>query len=853
MTAILGILLGNLGGASGPAGTVEYLTVEYLVVAGGGAGAQSRAGNYTGGGGGAGGMLANVSFIVDTITPYTVTVGAGGASNSSGNNSVFASITSTGGGAGGGSSGGSGNGFAGGSGGGGTGGVGSRKSGGAGIVGQGSAGGRGGPTATANMGAGGGGGAGGAGGDGINVPTGGAGGIGLESSITGISTYYAGGGGGSSSGAGGLGGGGTAAATSSATPTGGSPNTGGGGGAGSRNGGSGSTYYAGSLGGSGVVVIAYPTIYGPLQYIDAGLTYTVNTTDRSDYRVYRFTQGTGSVSWATGSTVPGQVMGVTAESGYGSGLARITFGSAYNGGSAITSYTVVSNPGNITLTVAASPITVSGLTDGVAYTFTVYATNAIGNGRPSVASNSITNGDVYYSSVGLLLKSAPYGNRSNDTFVDDGAFSHPVGAIGNPTLTNFNPYGLSFGSNVGSGYFGGSRFNDGLVVSATVGDGLIAPQDQDFTYEAWIYPLSLAGTKTIWSHRASPLGGAGSFGGATLIVLSDGIIRYYIANAAATTWQVNAVSTGHTMTVNVWQHVALIRSGNTVTAYLNGTAGTSVTVAAGSIGTSGQLSLMCGSEVGGSNFNGYMAGFRLVRESVVIPPAGGPTVPPTNFGFTPVLINFLPAIYDASPGSLVATASSIRLPGDTYTTDTYQWAPTSAYFDGNTQLTVTNADTVLQIGTADFTVEMWIRPESRSYPLNQPMVILDFRPTSSNAAYLVITLTSSGLIYYGIGGVNKIISTTAIPLSAWTHIAVVRSSGTTTLYLNGVQEGTFADTTSYLSTANRPIIGGGGYNAMDRKFIGYMQDLRITIGVARYTGTSFTLPTYAFIAASAPQ
>jgi Fibronectin type III domain len=63
---------------------------------------------------------------------------------------------------------------------------------------------------------------------------------------------------------------------------------------------------------------------------------------------------------------------------------------ASNGGSAITSYTVTSSPGNITATGASSPIVVSGLTNGTSYTFTVYATNSAGNGAVSVASNAVT-------------------------------------------------------------------------------------------------------------------------------------------------------------------------------------------------------------------------------------------------------------------------------------------------------------------------------------------------------------------------------------------------------------------------------------------------------------------------------
>lgn len=71
--------------------------------------------------------------------------------------------------------------------------------------------------------------------------------------------------------------------------------------------------------------------------------------------------------------------------------ATITFTApSSNGGSAITGYTVTSSPGGITGTGASSPITVSGLTTNTAYTFTVTATNAVGTGPASAASNSVT-------------------------------------------------------------------------------------------------------------------------------------------------------------------------------------------------------------------------------------------------------------------------------------------------------------------------------------------------------------------------------------------------------------------------------------------------------------------------------
>ena len=84
----------------------------------------------------------------------------------------------------------------------------------------------------------------------------------------------------------------------------------------------------------------------------------------------------------------------------GNNSASVTFTAPTDTGqSAITSYTVTSSPGGFTGTGASSPVTVSGLTNGTAYTFTVTATNAIGTGPASSASNSVTPalgiGDAY--------------------------------------------------------------------------------------------------------------------------------------------------------------------------------------------------------------------------------------------------------------------------------------------------------------------------------------------------------------------------------------------------------------------------------------------------------------------------
>ena len=218
-------------------------SVDYLLVAGGGSGGSG--GN--GGGGGAGGFRTGSLPLLPGS--YPVAVGAGG-NNYDGSDSTFASVTSMGGGKGGNQL--ATNGRNGGSGGGaGLGGT----TYGLGTSGQGHNGGEAGVSGPPGFGAGGGGGAGGAGAMGIGASGTGVGGVGLSSSISGVSVFYAGGGGGANNLAGaggGAGGGGKGAGSSPLTsPVAGSPNTGGGGG--------GATSGLGALGGSGIIIVRYPT------------------------------------------------------------------------------------------------------------------------------------------------------------------------------------------------------------------------------------------------------------------------------------------------------------------------------------------------------------------------------------------------------------------------------------------------------------------------------------------------------------------------------------------------------------------------------------------------------------------
>ncbi len=125
---------------------------------------------------------------------------------------------------------------------------------------------------------------------------------------------------------------------------------------------------------------------GALTFLSAG-TCTINADQAGNGTYLPAPQVTRS--FTVNAVVPGApTIGSASAS---NGQASVTFTAPVsNGGSAITGYTVTASPGGATGSGAASPVSVSGLTNGTSYTFTVRAINGVGTGAPSAASNAVT-------------------------------------------------------------------------------------------------------------------------------------------------------------------------------------------------------------------------------------------------------------------------------------------------------------------------------------------------------------------------------------------------------------------------------------------------------------------------------
>jgi hypothetical protein len=172
----------------------------------------------------------------------------------------------------------------------------------------------------------------------------------------------------------------------------------------------------------------------------------------------------------------------------------------------------------------------------------------------------------------------------------------------------------------------------------------------------------------------------------------------------------------------------------------------------------------------------------------------------------------------------------------------------SLKFDGNGDYIDADASSPdFELGSDDFTIETWVLFNSNSP--NDGCIISKHAPFTPHWVEIRLGSTQGAIItqvsFDGTSWGMSYQSTDLVATNTWYHIALVRSGSVFTTYIDGVANGTASSASSISNNTSYPLRLGARGNA-DQPLDGYIDDLRITKGVARYT-SNFTPPSQPFL------
>jgi hypothetical protein len=427
----------------------------------------------------------------------------------------------------------------------------------------------------------------------------------------------------------------------------------------------------------------------------------------------------------------------------------------------------------------------------------------------------------------MLLHGDGTNGAQNNTFVDGSANAFTITRNGTVTQGAINPFGsvapYDVATEGGSAYFNGTA--DYLAVPANTA---FSYTTGDFTWEFWVYPFAYgaAGCSTVdfWSN----VSGSYIVGQCQLFISPAGLAQFYYATGTAASANISSSSA---LQLNAWSHVAVVRSGSStgnLKLYVNGAlAATSAGAVTQNIGSTGAGSIGKQTATGTPfYFNGYISNVRIVKGTAVYTSAfTPPTAPLTAISGTSLLLGFANAgVVDNAMQSNLITVGTAQI-----STAVSKFGTGSILTNGTGNYAVAPASTAYTLG-GDFTIEFWMLRTTTG--ANTYMFCLG---DSFGATGLEVYLSTTGTILtvYS-ANAARITASTSIAQNTWASIAVVRSGTTVSLYLNGTSVGT--PWTSSATFSGAVYIGTEFYNgAVGGAFTGYIDELRITKGVARYT------------------
>jgi hypothetical protein len=387
------------------------------------------------------------------------------------------------------------------------------------------------------------------------------------------------------------------------------------------------------------------------------------------------------------------------------------------------------------------------------------------------------------------------------------------------------PSGGAAISTAQSKFGGASMYLDGTGAAVTASASIMDFGAGDFTVECWLYLLA---------EQYHGVVGSGADGGCVIGVAADGSVLCDYRGAGT-----GVTSSAGAASVNSWQHLAVTRSSGAVKIFVNG-----VAVATGTM--SAAFSAAATTSVGSFPgpvwlLNGYVDELRIIKGYAAYTANFTPSTqpfadPPPPLPSLLLHMDGPSAVTDSSPNALTFTT-----PPGSFNTTTKKFGNASYSVDSLQGLATTTRGIPSLVGV-NWTVEAWVYRLSGDATYACVVSLNGAADNSEFAGGLHLGVNANGSGYCNDGGSAAASSSAgAVPVGQWVHIAAVRSGGTTTLYFNGVADGTTSqEVVAGPYFANVGAVPGAPYSAFSSDIL--IDELRIIKGYAAYT-TNFTPPT----------
>jgi hypothetical protein len=500
------------------------------------------------------------------------------------------------------------------------------------------------------------------------------------------------------------------------------------------------------------------------------------------------------------------------------------------------------------------------ITKGVARYWTAFTPRAFAFPPAPTAVPAESSTDPYFANVGLLLHMD--GSNGSTTFTDSSPNALTVTPSGNAQIsTAQSKFGGSSGLFDGTGDF----LSPAITSALTFGTG-------DFTVEAWV--------RITASTLAFPQILTMNYGSTSLTIryadsASPYVHRLQVTLDSATAANTYYANISQSTYLNTWVHIAFTRSSNVCRLFINGNR-QYLSVGTGSaffqfvsFTSTANVTNLTNVTIG-TNFQGNIDDLRITRgvaryvgdfvpRTTAFPDVSDPVVTDPNFSNVSLLLrangtNGSTTFVDSSLNNLTITPFG----NAQISTTRNKFGGSSAFFDGTGDYLSTGTPSGFAFGTGDFTVEAWVYVTSNTSGA-VPYVY------ANNATIFSINYGGSGFVFrygdagfgyrlqasFNVGTLSDIYSVDiaqALYLNTWVHVAFTRSSGTCRIFVNGSQENIASgSSTSFVSPSFNSTVDVTGLtsSAIGINFLGYIDDLRITKGVARYV-SDFVRPTATF-------